>query len=227
MSIVDIILHLDKALGNYVIPTFGVWTYIIVFVVIFVETGIIVFPFLPGDSLLFVIGALFAAGATISLGPDFIWLAAGVMALAAMIGDTANYHIGKAIGYTLFNKEKNRFFNKKNLIKAHAFYEKHGGKTILLARFIPVVRDFAPFVAGMGVMKYGRFIIYNVVGGITWVAVGTSTGYFFGNIPFIKENFSLVIIAIVLISCLPMIIAYLNEKYKVRKEQKEINSFLN
>ena len=189
MSIVDIFLHLDKYLSNYVIPTFGIWTYVILFVVIFVETGIIVMPFLPGDSLLFVIGALFADGATTSLGPDFIWYAAGIMALAAIIGDTVNYHIGKAIGHSLFTKEKNRFFNKKNLLKAHTFYEKHGGITIILARFIPVVRDFAPFVAGMGVMRYGRFIIYNIVGGAAWVTIGTLAGYLFGNIPFIKDNF--------------------------------------
>lgn len=220
MSVFDIILHLDRALGNYVIPTFGIWTYVIIFVVIFVETGIIIFPFLPGDSLLFVIGALFAAGATISLGPDFIWYAAGIMALAAIIGDTVNYHIGKAIGQSLFNKEKNKFFNKKNLLKAHAFYEKHGGKTILLARFIPVVRDFAPFVAGMGAMKYARFIIYNIIGGIGWVALGTLAGFLFGNIPLIKDNFSFVLIAIVLISCIPMIIAYINERSKARNKRK-------
>jgi membrane-associated protein len=223
MSIIDIVLHLDIYLGKYVIPTFGLWTYIILFVVVFVETGVIVFPFLPGDSLLFVIGALFAAGATASLGPDFIWYATAVMVLAAIIGDTVNYHIGKAIGHKLFNKEKNRFFNKKNLLKAHAFYEKHGGITIFLARFIPVVRDFAPFVAGMGVMKYSKFIIYNITGGIVWVAIGTLAGYLFGNIPFIKENFSLVLIAIVLISCIPMIITYIKDRISKRKANGEVS----
>jgi membrane-associated protein len=220
-TILDIILHLDKYLGSTVIPACGIWTYVILFAVIFLETGVIVTPFLPGDSLLFVAGALFAAGATESLGPNFIWIAAGVMAAAAIIGDTVNYHIGKAIGHKLFNKPKNRFFNKKNLVKAHEFYERHGGKTIVLARFIPVIRDFAPFVAGMGVMNYRRFIIYNVAGAIAWVAIGTVAGYYFGNIPFVKDNFSLVIIAIVVISCIPMIVSFINGKIKAAKAKKE------
>lgn len=220
MNILDIILHLDVVLTK-VIDFFGPWTYVILFLVIFVETGIIIFPFLPGDSLLFVIGALYAAGATASLGPDFIWYAAVIMALAAIIGDTVNYHIGKTIGHAIFKKEKNRFFNKKNLLKAHAFYEKHGGKTIILARFIPVVRDFAPFVAGMGVMNYGKFLIYNVTGGVAWIAIGTSAGYLFGNNAFIKENFSIVIIAIVFISCIPMIVSYIIEKMRKRKSSMD------
>jgi membrane-associated protein len=224
MGIFDIILHLDRYLRDYVIPVFGVWTYVILFVVVFVETGVIVFPFLPGDSLLFAIGALYGVGATVSLGPDFIWYAAAVMILAAIIGDTVNYHIGKAIGHKLFNKEKNRFFNKKNLLKAHAFYEKHGGKTIFLARFIPVVRDFAPFVAGMGVMKYPRFIAYNVTGGITWVVVGTLAGYLFCNNTFVQENFSVVLIAIVLISCIPMIITFIKDRISKRKAKGEVNN---
>lgn len=226
LSFFRLLLHTDQVFGE-IISTMGIWTYVILFVVIFVETGVIVMPFLPGDSLLFVVGTLYAAGANLhhsatspALGPNFIWIALIVMFAAAVIGDTVNYHIGKAIGHTLFNKEKARFFNKKNLLKAHAFYEKHGGKTIILARFIPVVRDFAPFVAGMGVMNYGRFILYNVTGGAAWVALGTTVGYFFGNIQFVKDNFSLVIVAIVLISCVPMIVSYVNEKSKAAKQKK-------
>lgn len=230
LSFFDLLLHTDIVFGD-IMSTMGLWTYVILFIIIFIETGIIVMPFLPGDSLLFVVGALFAAGANLrstaaspALGPDFIWIAVAVMFAAAVIGDTVNYHIGKAIGHTLFKKEKARFFNKKNLLKAHNFYEKNGGKTIILARFIPVIRDFAPFVAGMGVMRYGKFIIYNVLGGAVWVALGTTVGYFFGNIPFIKQNFSLVIIAIVLISCIPMIITYINEKRKAANEKKAMAS---
>jgi membrane-associated protein len=221
MSIIDIVLHLDIYLGKYVIPTFGLWTYVILFLIVFIETGVIVFPFLPGDSLLFAIGALFTANATACLGSNFIWYAGAVMALAAIIGDTVNYHIGKAIGHKLFNKEKNRFFNKKNLLKAHAFYEKHGGITIFLARFIPVIRDFAPFVAGMGVMKYGRFIIYNVIGGVTWVTVGLVIGCLLGDM--LKDVFSLVVVIIVLISCIPMIVSYIKERKK-RKQDKEADN---
>jgi membrane-associated protein len=226
LSFINLLIHTDIVFGD-IMATMGVWTYVILFVIIFIETGIIIMPFLPGDSLLFVVGALYAAGANLrstaaspALGPDFIWIAIGVMFAAAVLGDTVNYHIGKAIGHTLFKKEKARLFNKKNLLKAHAFYEKHGGKTIILARFIPVIRDFAPFVAGMGVMRYGKFITYNVLGGAAWVALGTTVGYFFGNIPFIKQNFSLVIIAIVLISCIPMIVSFTNNKIKARKLRK-------
>lgn len=220
MDIIDIFLHLDTYLGNQVIPTFGVWTYVILFAIIFVETGLIVMPFLPGDSLLFIVGALFAAGSTQSLGPNFIWIAAGVLIAAAIIGDTVNFHIGKAIGPKVFRKERARFFNKNSLLKAHRFYEKYGGKVIIMARFIPIVRDFAPFVAGIGRMSYGRFIFYNVIGGIAWVAAGITAGYLFGNIPFIKQNFSGVILAIVAVSCIPMVISYLRGKAKNKKEQQ-------
>lgn len=212
MNIVEIFLHLDIYLGTYVIPAFGMWTYVILFAIIFIETGIVVMPFLPGDSLLFVVGALFAAGVTHSLGPDFIWIAGGLMIAAAILGDTVNFHIGKAIGPKIFKKESTRFFNKNNLLKAHAFYEKHGGKVIILARFIPVIRDFVPFVAGVGVMNYRKFIFYNITGGIAWVVIGLAAGYFFGNIPFIKENFSMFILAIVFVSCIPIIISYFKEK---------------
>lgn len=214
MNIVDIFLHLDSYLGTIVIPSFGIWTYVLLFAIVFIETGVVVVPFLPGDSLLFVVGALFAAGAAQSLGPDFIWIAGCLMIAAAIIGDTVNFHIGKAIGPRIFKKESTRFFNKNNLLKAHAFYEKYGGKVIIMARFIPIIRDFAPFVAGVGVMNYKRFLLYNVVGGVSWVVVGLAAGYFFGNIPFIKENFSLFILAIVFVSCIPMAVTYLNSRIK-------------
>ena len=218
MNLVDIFLHLDKYLGNFVIPTFGIWTYVILFIIIFVETGIVVFPFLPGDSLLFIIGALFAAGSTVSLGPNFIWTISVVLIAAAIIGNTVNYFIGKAIGPRIFKKESNRFFNKKNLMRAHAMYEKYGGKIIIITRFIPFVRDFSPFIAGIGTMSFGRFMIYNIIGGIAWIVVGTGAGYLFGNIAFIKDNFSLVVLAIVFVSIIPMIILYMNERSKSKGE---------
>lgn len=217
MNFIDIVLHLDEYLGNYVIPTFGIWTYVILFAIIFIETGIVVFPFLPGDSLLFVTGALAAAGSTVSLGPNFIWIIVVVLIAAAILGNMTNYFIGKAIGPKIFSKEGNRFFNKKHLMQAHAMYEKFGGKIVIISRFIPFVRDFAPFVAGIGTMKYGPFMVYNIIGGVSWVSACTAAGFLFGNIPFIKENFSLVILAIVFVSVIPMIIMYLNEKSKSKK----------
>lgn len=216
MNIIDLALHLDVYLSQ-IITSFGIWTYIILFLIIFIETGVVVIPFLPGDSLLFVVGALFAAEAAQSLGPNFIWIAAAWMIVAAIIGDTVNFHIGKAIGPKIFYKEETRFLNKKNLMKAHHFYEKYGGKVVVIARFIPIIRDFAPFVAGIGAMNYKRFILFNVIGGVAWVAIGITAGYFFGNIPFIKENFSLVILMIVVLSCIPMAAAYFSSKAK--KEQ--------
>lgn len=210
--LVDVILHLDTYLGK-VILDYGALTYIILFVIVFCETGLVVTPFLPGDSLLFLVGAITAANGMTSLSQSFnIWTAALVICVAAILGDTANYHIGKSLGAKLFKKENSKFFNKKNLEKTHAFYVKHGGKTIILARFIPVIRTFAPFVAGMGTMKYSKFIGYNVVGAIMWVALGTVAGFLFGNNDFVKNNFSLVLVAIVIISCLPAVFAWLNEK---------------
>lgn len=213
MNFIDIALHLDIYLSQ-IISSFGIWTYVILFMIIFIETGVVVIPFLPGDSLLFVVGALYAAEATQSLGSNFIWIAVAGMIIAAILGDTLNFHIGKAIGPKIFSKENTRFLNKKNLMKAHHFYEKHGGKVVVIARFIPIIRDFAPFVAGIGAMNYKRFILFNIIGGIAWVTIGIAAGYLFGNIPFIKQNFSLVILAIVFISCIPMAVAYLSSKTK-------------
>jgi len=214
---IDMVLHLDKylvALAN----DFGVWTYFILFVIIFCETGLVVTPFLPGDSLLFAIGALSAIGGL------NIWVITILLIIAAILGDTINYHIGKYIGPKVFHKENVRFLNKKHLIKTHEFYERHGGKTIIIARFVPIIRTFAPFVAGMGSMSYARFIVYNVVGGVLWVVLLVFAGYFFGNIPIVKKNFTLVIFAIIFISILPGVIAYLNEKISARKNAEKLKA---
>jgi membrane-associated protein len=198
---------MDRYLGQIVTDT-GLWTYVILFVVIFIETGLVVTPFLPGDSILFAAGALIAAQGVLDIKILYI-----LMVIAAVAGDTANYWIGHYIGPRVFHEES-RFLKKEYLDRTHAFYEKHGGKTILLARFIPIIRTFAPFVAGVGEMTYGHFISYNVVGGIVWPALFLFGGYFFGNIPFIKDHFSLVVIAIVLISLIPAVVEVLKNKKK-------------
>ena len=204
----DLVLHLDKHLGS-LIAQFGAWTYLLLFVVIFMETGLVVTPFLPGDSLLFAAGALAALdGSPLHVGILFV-----VLASAAILGDTANYWIGHTIGPRVF-RENVRFLKREYLDRTHAFYEKHGGKTIILARFIPIIRTFAPFVAGVGEMTYGHFISYNIIGGILWTALFIFAGYFFGNIPVVKNNFSIVIIAIVLISVMPAVIEYLRSRRK-------------
>jgi membrane-associated protein len=192
--LIDLFLHLDEYLSQ-VISQYGVWTYGILFGVIFMETGFVVTPFLPGDSL------LFAAGTFAALGSLNIWLVTGLLMVAAVLGDTVNYSIGHYLGERAYNI---KWLKKEYFDKTHAFFEKHGGKSIFLARFVPIVRTFVPFVAGIGKMSYGYFITYNLVGGVVWVALFTFTGYFFGNIPFIRNNFEFVIIAIILISVLPM-----------------------
>ncbi len=195
LQLIQIFLHLDKYLGE-VIQNYGVWTYAFLFVVIFLETGLVVTPFLPGDSL------IFAAATFAGLGHLNVWLLFALLAAAAILGDTANYWIGHAIGPRAFSGEI-RFLKKEYMDRTHAFYEKHGGKTIILARFVPIIRTFAPFVAGVGEMTYGHFISFNVVGGIAWVALFTLVGYFFGNLEFVKNNFSFVVMAIIFISILP------------------------
>jgi membrane-associated protein len=202
---IDWVLHLDTHL-DILIQACGPWTYLLLFVVIFCETGLVVTPFLPGDSLLFAVGA-FAARGSLDLSVITIALAA-----AAIIGDTANYWIGFAVGPKVFQRDDVRFLNKKHLDRTHEFYERHGGKTIILARFIPIIRTFAPFVAGIGSMTYGRFISYNVFGGILWVVLFVGGGYFFGNLPVVKEHFSLVIMAIIIISVMPGVIEYLRQR---------------
>jgi membrane-associated protein len=193
----DFFLHIDRYL-SVIIQDFGAWSYLILFVVIFIETGLVITPFLPGDSLLFAAGALAAVGA---FNPVLLFV---LMAIAAVAGDTVNYWIGHQLGPKVFSGEI-RFLKKEYLDKTQAFYDKHGGKTIFLARFIPIIRTFAPFVAGVGKMRYGYFISYNIIGGIVWTGICTFVGYFFGNLPVVKENFSLVLVAIVVISVLPAV----------------------
>ena len=204
-KILDFALHLDKYL-TAIIQQYGLWTYAILFLVIFVETGFVVMPFLPGDSLLFAAGT-FAALGSFKVG----WLILALSA-AAIIGDTVNYWIGHYVGPKVFSREKARFFKKEHLDRTHAFYEKHGGKTIIIARFVPIIRSFAPFVAGIGRMSYGRFLAFNVIGGVGWVVLLVGAGYFFGNIPFVKKNFSLAILAIILISTVPIVTEYLRHR---------------
>ena len=195
-QLVDVFLHLDRHLADFV-REYGTFTNVILFGIVFCETGLVVAPFLPGDSLLFTAGALAA------LGSLNVWVLFLTLSLAAILGDTANYWIGKKIGPRAFDGSI-RFLKQKHLRKTEAFYEKHGKKTIILARFVPIVRTFAPFVAGVGSMTYGTFIAYNVIGGVLWVAICVFAGYFFGNIPVVKNNFSLVILAIVVLSTVPI-----------------------
>lgn len=202
--LIDLFLHLDKHL-NELIAQYGTITYAILFIVIFAETGLVFTPFLPGDSLLFAAGALTVGGAL------NVHLLAILLIIAAILGDTANYWIGHYFGHKLFEKYPN-VLKKEYLDRTHAFYEKHGGKTIIIARFVPIVRTFAPFVAGVGSMSYLRFILYNITGGAVWVLVFVYGGYFFGNLPFVKSNFSIVIIAIIIISVLPGVIEYLKHR---------------
>jgi membrane-associated protein len=193
----DFILHIDVHLGE-IINNYGTLTYAILFGIIFVETGLVFMPFLPGDSL------LFAAGAFAALGNFNIVVLLALMILAAILGDTVNYWIGHFFGDRLVANPRVPI-NKEHIEETQKFFDKHGGKTIILARFVPIVRTFAPFVAGIGRMKYSQFISYNIIGGLTWVLVATLAGYFFGNIPIVKENFSLVVIGIVLVSVIPMV----------------------
>jgi len=205
-NIIDLFLHLDEYLAKIILD-YGAWTYGILFVVIFVETGLVVMPFLPGDSL------LFAAGTFAALGSLNIWGLVGLLITAAVLGDAVNYSIGHYLGERAYNI---KWIKKEYLEKTHAFFEKHGGKAIFLARFVPIVRTFAPFVAGIGKMSYGYFATYNIAGGATWVLTFTLLGYFFGNLDFVKKNFELVIIAIILISVVPMFY----EWWKARRETK-------
>jgi membrane-associated protein len=211
----DLFLHLDEHLST-IISTYGNLTYLLLFLVIFMETGLVITPFLPGDSLLFAAGT-FASPALGS--PLNIWLLWFLLCVAAILGDTINYWIGHYIGPRAFSGNV-RFLKKEYMDRTHAFYEKHGGKTIILARFVPIVRTFAPFVAGVGAMTYSHFISYNVVGGIAWVTIFTWGGYFFGNLPFVKENFSLVVIAIILISAVPVIYEFISARAKARQERR-------
>jgi membrane-associated protein len=195
-SVMDLFLHLDDHLSQ-IIVRFGVWTHLILFLIVFAETGLVVTPFLPGDSL------LFTAGTFAALGSLDLWLVVALLIGAAILGDTVNYWVGAWIGPRAFSGNV-RFLRKDYLDRTHAFYEKHGGKTIILARFVPIIRTFAPFVAGVGAMSYPKFITYNIVGAVLWVGLFVPAGYFFGNIPAVRENFTVVILAIIAISVLPI-----------------------
>ena len=211
--LIDFFIHLDKYLP-LIIQSFGIWAYVIVFLVIFCETGLVVTPILPGDSLLFALGAFAAQGA---LNIEVLFI---LLCVAAIAGDTVNYAIGNYIGPKVFHYEDSRFFKKEYLLKTHQFYEKHGGKTIVIARFMPIIRTFAPFVAGVGAMSYSKFILFNISGGIAWVCLFLLGGYFFGNIPSVKSNFTIVIIAIVIISVLPGVFEYWRQRRNSSKEKK-------
>ncbi len=201
---IDIVLHLDRHLV-LLIEQYGYWVYGILFLIIFCETGLIVTPFLPGDSLLFVVGALTATGAL-----DLQWVILLLMA-AAFLGDNTNYWIGRLVGPKIFTKES-RWLNRAYLTKTEAFYEKHGGKTVLLARFLPILRTFAPFVAGLGRMFYSRFVLFSIAGAVVWINSLVLAGYFFGNIPLIKNNLTLVVLGIIVLSLLPGLVHYLRER---------------
>ena len=209
LTLFNYFIHLDKYL-NVIIQNYGVWTYLLLFLIIFMETGLVVTPFLPGDSL------LFAAGAFAGLGSLNVWGLFFLLCGAAILGDTANYWIGHYIGPKAFSGNV-RFLKKEYLERTHEFYERHGGKTIVLARFIPIIRTFAPFVAGIGAMTYGHFIFYNVFGAIAWVSLFVFGGYFFGNLPFVQNNFTFVVLAIILISVLPGVFEFFKERARAAR----------
>lgn len=208
LNFIDIFIHLDQHL-SLLIQSFGGWAYLIVFLVIFCETGLVVTPILPGDSLLFGLGAFAAMGA---LKVEWLFV---MLSIAAIAGDTVNYMIGHYVGPRVFARESGRFFKKEYLERTHRFYEKYGGKTIVIARFVPIIRTFAPFVAGIGSMTYSRFIVYNIVSGISWIAVFIFGGYYFGNLSIVKRNFTLVIFAIIFISILPGVIEYVRQRRQI------------
>jgi membrane-associated protein len=204
-TFLQILLHLDKYL-DLVIRNYGVWTYAILFLIIFCETGLVVTPILPGDSLLFAAGAFAAAG---SLAAEWLF---PLLSIAAIAGNTVNYWIGYSVGPKIFRTEGVRFLNREYLERTHRFYEKHGGITIVIARFMPIIRTFAPFVAGLGFMNHGRFMLYNITAGIAWVGIFVFGGYYFGNIPVVRRNFTLVILAIIVISLMPAVIEFLRHR---------------
>jgi len=212
--LIDLFLHLDKHL-QVLLAQFGPWTYLLIFLVIFVETGVVIFPFLPGDSLLFAAGTLAALTKNVSLN---VFVLYALLASAAVIGDNTNYWIGYNIGPRVFT-EKVRFLKKEYLDRAHEFYVKHGAITIIIARFMPIIRTFSPFVAGVGRMPYARFVAYDILGGALWTGLFIFGGYFFGNLPFVRDHFSLVVIAIVLISVSPAVIGFIRSRFKPAVKQ--------
>ena len=214
ITIINLILHLDQHL-IWLTQNYGLWIYLIVFIIIFCETGLVIAPFLPGDSLLFTLGAL-AAVDSLNLKVLFV-----LLGIAAILGDTLNYWIGNLIGPRVIKKKKIPFLKEEYIEKTQRFYDKYGNKTIMLSRFIPIIRTVAPFMAGVGSMKYYQFILYNIIGGLAWVSLFLFGGYFFGNIPFVKENFSIVIIGIVIVSITPLLIEYI--KHKINKNKSTSN----
>lgn len=219
-SLLSFVLHLDTHLAE-IIQNYGVLSYLFLFLIVFAETGLIVLPFLPGDSLLFAAGALSALGSLNYFGVMVLLM------LAAILGDTANYWIGHFFGRKIVDNPRITLINQEHIDKTEAFYRKHGGKTIVLARFIPIIRTFAPFVAGVGKMDYGTFFFYNVIGGIVWVGSFTTAGYFFGNLPFVKDHFSLMVLAIVAISVVPVIIEYIRHRDVPSTPQKVLEKAVN
>ena len=203
---IDLFLHLDKYLSE-IIQAYGYVTYLILFVIVFCETGLVILPFLPGDSLLFAAGT-FAAKGDFNLGLLFL-----VLAVAAILGDSVNYEIGRFLGPKIAKQAHNRFLNKEHVDRTHAFYEKYGAKTLIIARFIPIIRTFAPFVAGIGEMSYKKFLSYNVIGALGWITVCMMGGYWFGNIEIVKKNFTMVVMGIMVVSIMPAVIEYLRYKF--------------
>jgi membrane-associated protein len=207
-KLIDFILHIEVHLDELIL-TYHNFTYVILFMIIFFETGVVILPFLPGDSLLFAIGAFTARGSF-----DF-WMISLSLLFAAILGDSVNYALGKYLGPKVFDSKDSKFFNKAHLVKAQGFYEKYGAKTIIIARFVPIVRTFAPFVAGIGTMSYRKFMMYNVIGAILWIFSFIPLGFYFGNLPVVKENFKIVMIAIIILSILPGVFSYISERRKL------------
>ena len=206
-NLIDILLHLDRHLNDWA-TQFGGWLYVLLFAIVFAETGLVVMPFLPGDSLLFTVGALAATEAS----PINVWVVGILLTVAAIVGDALNYAIGRKLGPKVFASDTSRLLNKQHLMRAHGFYERHGGKTIILARFMPIFRTFAPFVAGIGKMSYPRFATYNVVGALAWVWSFLMLGHQFGGLPFVRKNFTYVILAIIVVSALPAVVEFVRAR---------------
>jgi membrane-associated protein len=216
VQLIDMILHLDQHLNTW-ISYFGPWIYVVLFLIIFCETGLVVMPFLPGDSLLFALGALTTVENPVLSLPTLLVL----LLIAAVLGDAVNYTIGKAVGPKVFKSESSRWWNREHLIRTQKFYEKHGGKTIILARFMPIVRTFAPFVAGIGKMSYPKFALFNVVGAIFWIFSFLFAGHWFGNLPAVKSNFHIVIFAIIMISFMPVLIEFFKTRLHAKRAHQK------
>jgi membrane-associated protein len=212
MMLIDFVLHIDRHLRT-LCADYGTWVYVILFVIVFCETGLVVTPFLPGDSLLFAVGSMAAIGALDLVGVMLILI------VAAILGDTVNYSAGHYVGPKVFHEDHGRFLNKEYLLRTHRFYERHGGKTIVIARFLPIIRTFAPFVAGIGSMSYPRFLFFNVFGGVLWVLLFVLSGYWFGNMPVVQKNFSLVILALVLIPAIPSVVEVVRIQIARRRQK--------